>query len=80
MNYHILDSLDLRAFDNREKDYGVHNYLETLGFVPDAVTLMECSVEQVHSYNGIIDNATVPYLWTCEREMPGGNVWSQRQR
>ena len=35
MNYHILDSLDLRAFDNREKDYGVHNYLETLGFVPD---------------------------------------------
>lgn len=30
MNYHILDSLDLRAFDNREKDYGVHNYLETL--------------------------------------------------
>lgn len=33
MNYHILDSLDLRAFDNREKDYGVHNYLETLGFV-----------------------------------------------
>ena len=79
MNYHILDSLDLRAFDNREKDYGVHNYLETLGFVPDAVTLLECSVEQVHSYNGIIDNATVPYLWTCEREMPGGNVWSQRQ-
>ena len=53
--------------------------METLGFVPDAVTLLECSVEQVHSYNGIIDNATVPYLWTCEREMPGGNVWSQRQ-
>lgn len=78
-NYHVLDSLDLRAFDNRRKDYGVSCYLNTLGFIPDAVTLLECSVEQVHSYCGVIDNSTVPYLWTCEREMPGGNVWSQRQ-
>ena len=45
MNYHILDSLDLRAFDNREKDYGVYNYLETLGFVLDAVTMLECFVD-----------------------------------
>ena len=52
MNYHILDSHDLRAFDNREKDYGVHNYLETLGFVPDAVTLLECSVEQRFAAGG----------------------------
>ena len=77
--YHILDSLDLRAFDNREKDYGVSGYLNRLGFIPDAITLLECSVEQVHSWNGVVDNSTVPYLWTSEREMPGGNVWSQRQ-
>ena len=41
-NYHILDSIDLRAFDNREKDYGVGRYLHTLGFLPDAITLLEC--------------------------------------
>ena len=81
MNYHILDSLDLRAFDNREKGlWGVHNYLETLGFVPDAVTLLECSVEQVHSYNGIIDNATVPLpIGHAKEKCRVVSVWSQRQ-
>ena len=78
-NYHILDSIDLRAFDNREKDYGVGRYLHTLGFLPDAITLLECSVEQVHAWQGTVDGSAVPYLWTSERAMPGGNVWSQRQ-
>lgn len=77
--YHIVDSVDLRAFDNRLPDFGVKNYIERLGFVPNIITLLECSVEQVHTHNGVIDNTTVPYIYCSERAMPGGNVWSKRQ-
>lgn len=78
-NYHVIDAVDLRPFDSKKRDYGVKEYIETLGFIPQVITLLENSVEQIHSYNGVIDNETMPYLWCCERAMPGGNHWSKRQ-
>ena len=78
-NYSVIDAVDLRPFDSKKSDYGVKDYFETLGFVPQVVTLLENSIEQIHSYNGVIDNETMPYLWCAERAMPGGNMWSKRQ-
>ncbi|MDE6944214.1 MAG: hypothetical protein K2P66_07295 [Lachnospiraceae bacterium] len=77
-SYQVIDSVDLRPFDNRKKDFGVGDYVETLGFVPQIITLLENSIEQIHSHNGVIDNERIPYLWCAERAMPGGNVWSKR--
>lgn len=77
--YGVIDTLDLRAFDNRKKDCGVQDYLNCLGFIPDVISLLECSVEQIHSNNGIIDSSTIPYFWVSERELPGGNEWNKRQ-
>lgn len=78
-SYRVIDSVDLRPFDNRKRDFGVGDYIETLGFVPQVITLLENSVEQIHSHNGVIDNERLPYLWCAERAMPGGNVWSKRE-
>lgn len=77
-SYRVIDSVDLRPFDNRKKDFGVGDYIETLGFIPQVITLLENSVEQIHSHDGVIDNERIPYLWCAERAMPGGNVWSKR--
>jgi hypothetical protein len=76
--YRTILCVDLRAFDNREVDYGVETYLERLGYIPDCISLLETSVEQIHQHNGVIDDEKLSYLWCSEREMPGGQVWSKR--
>lgn len=78
-SYRTFSAVDLRAFDNRQEDLGVHTYLEQLGFLPNAISLLENSVEQIHSHDGMIDNRSLPYLWCSERAMPGGYVWSRYQ-
>lgn len=78
-SYPVIDAVDLRAFDSRLPDYGISRYLDTLGFHPQVITMLENSIEQLHSNDGKINNDSLPYLWCAERGMPGGTVWSKRQ-
>lgn len=78
-SYPVIDAVDLRAFDSRMPDYGISRYIDMLGFRPQVITLLENSIEQLHSNDGKINNDLLPYLWCAERGMPGGTVWSKRQ-
>lgn len=78
-SYPVIDAVDLRVFDSRLPDYGISQYIDLLGFRPQVITLLENSIEQLHSNDGKVNNDLLPYLWCAERGMPGGTVWSKRQ-
>lgn len=77
--YQIAISLDLRAFDNREPDYGVAKFIEKLGYVPDYVFNHETYVGQIHAHTGTIDDTLLEPTWTSQRAMPGGQWWTRAQ-
>ena len=77
--YQALISVDLRCFDNRQRDYGVAQYFETLGFLPHVLLYHETNLDQIHLHETPIDDSLLPYEWCAQRGMPGAQQWSRRQ-
>jgi hypothetical protein len=77
--YHALISFDLRCFDLRQRDYGVAQYLETLGFLPHMLLFHETNLDQIHLHRSPLSDAHLNYMWCAQRGMPGAQTWTQRQ-
>lgn len=72
-------SIDLRVFNNQEKDYGVNAFIEKLGFIPDYVFNHETYVGQIHSHDGKLDDTPLLLTWSAQRGIPGGQLWTRQQ-
>jgi hypothetical protein len=77
--YDFALSIDLRVFDNCLADYGVGDFIEKLGFIPDYLFNHETYVGQIHSHDGKIDDTLLLPTWTAQRAIPGGQWWTRRQ-
>lgn len=77
--YRRCYSIDLRCFDNSLPDYGVGNYIERLGCVPDLLMNHETYVDQIHMHAGVIDDTFLEPQWTSQRAVPGVQRWTKRQ-
>ena len=77
--YQSALSIDLRVFNNQLPDFGVGNFLERLGFVPDYLFNHETYVGQIHSHDGKLDDTLLLPTWTAQRGIPGGQSWTRRQ-
>jgi len=45
--------IELIGFDNRESDYGVAAYLDTVGFIPESIFLLLYTPDFVHAHKGM---------------------------
>jgi hypothetical protein len=77
--YQSYISVDLRAFDVRQHDYGVGEYVERLGFLPHVLLYHETNADQIHLHAMPLDDTPLDYMWVTQRGMPGGQLWTRRQ-
>lgn len=52
--------VELIAFDKEEKDFGVKEYIDTIGFVPDFISLLLSSVDFVHNHKSMDKEYVLP--------------------
>ncbi|BBH18864.1 hypothetical protein Back11_02090 [Paenibacillus baekrokdamisoli] len=45
--------IELIGFDNTESDFGVANYLDTVGFIPQSISLLFYTPDFVHAHEGM---------------------------
>ena len=69
---------ELIGFDNLQRDFGVGEYLETTGFVPDAICLLMSSVDFVLLHKDIDRETPLPMDF-CSREGHERNQVRERQ-
>ncbi|MBC7288183.1 MAG: hypothetical protein H5T86_09105 [Armatimonadetes bacterium] len=53
--------IELIGFDNEQPDYGIAQYLERAGFVPDAVSLFLFNPDFVHTHDSCGEDITFPF-------------------
>ncbi len=69
---------ELLAFDNAQPDRGAAEYLESLGFVPDAMCLLLSSPDFILKHDGLDVERTMPAN-VCARDGQSGNERRSRQ-
>ena len=52
--------IELIAFDNQQKDFGVKEYLNNLGFVPDGLSFLTSSPDFIHTHEGMKKDENFP--------------------
>ncbi|MCQ6557303.1 hypothetical protein [Paenibacillus mendelii] len=52
--------IELIGFENQDRDYGVGAYLETVGYIPDAVSLLLFTPDFIHAHNGMSEEHILP--------------------
>lgn len=57
--------IDLSGFLGKGRDYGVKAYLDNLGFIPSAVSLLSCCPDFVHEHDGHIDDTPLRWEYSC---------------
>ena len=60
MEYRKFLWVELIAFDNRQPDMGVKDYLDALGFVPDAVSIFMWGSDFLHQHDGMAEDRPFP--------------------
>lgn len=70
--------LELLGFDVHKPDLGVKDYLDTLGFVPHAVSLLISSPDIILQHEGVEEDMVLPPDF-CSRNGQEGNETRRRQ-
>lgn len=70
--------LELLGFDVNKPDFGVEGYLDTLGFVPHALSLLISSPDIILQHEGVEEDAVLPPDF-CSRNGQEGNEVRRRQ-
>lgn len=76
--------IDLIGFDNQKNDFGVKEYLDKIGFVPEVMSLFICSPDFIHNHDGMKQDGDFPadfcsyggHPYSEERER---QVWTKYQ-
>lgn len=69
---------DLLAFDVNQPDHDAKNYLDTLGFVPDVISLLISAADIVLQHQGLENDRVLPGDF-CSRDGHDGNEVRRRQ-
>ncbi|MFC3804190.1 hypothetical protein [Cohnella sp. GCM10012308] len=76
--------IELIGFDNRESDFGVAPYLETVGFIPESIFLLLYTPDFIHAHQGMESEWRLPVESCSYGARPYGKLhdrqdWTNRQ-
>lgn len=76
--------IELIAFDNQQKDFGIKGYFDNTGFVPDGLSLLIVSPDFVHTYDGMKEDENFPpdfcsYLGRAYEGKERSQIWTKYQ-
>lgn len=76
--------IEIIAFDNQESDFGVKEYLDEIGFIPDGLSLFTCSPDFVHTHEGMKEDREFPpdfcsYRGRPDRKRKERQIWTKYQ-
>lgn len=58
--FHNSIWIELIGFDRDKKDFGVSEYLDTIGFIPDSISFHLTSIDFVNNHKGMAEEYTLP--------------------
>lgn len=71
--------IELIGFDNTEPDFGVAAYLDTLGAVPNAISLLLFTPDFVHAHSGMEVERVLPIEMCSYAARPYGKLHDRQQ-
>jgi len=71
--------IELIGFDNRASDFGVAAYLDTVGTVPDGISLLFFTPDFVHAHKGMEREHILPIEMCSYAARPYGKLHDRQQ-
>ncbi|MFC5404252.1 hypothetical protein [Cohnella soli] len=78
-NYERWIWIELIGFDNRESDFGVAAYLDTVGFIPESVSFLFYTPDFVHAHQGMEKEWQLPMEVCSYGARPHGKLHDRQQ-
>ncbi|BBI32891.1 hypothetical protein [Cohnella abietis] len=71
--------IELIGFDNTRSDFGVADYLETIGVIPDGISLLLFTPDFVHAHKGMEKEQDLPIEMCSYAARPYGKLHDRQQ-